>query len=143
MADSHPENTDSLSRMDPHAEFDPLFRLERNRTSTHNAISYAVAVPAITFLVAFVIAMISRTMGGPLCNAGVSTWSCSRTFEVLFPAIPGAVALGGTLLGAWITYRVWAHYGRWRPWLAILWVLVPFTLLWMTSFGTMLIIGHR
>ena len=112
MADSHPENTDSLSRMDPHAEFDPLFRLERNRTSTHNAISYAVAVPAITFLVAFVIAMISRTMGG-------------------------------TLLGAWITYRVWAHYGRWRPWLAILWVLVPFTLLWMTSFGTMLIIGHR
>ena len=125
MADSHPENTDSLSRMDPHAEFDPLFRLERNRTSTHNAISYAVAVPAITFLVAFVIAMISRT------------------FEVLFPAIPGAVALGGTLLGAWITYRVWAHYGRWRPWLAILWVLVPFTLLWMTSFGTMLIIGHR
>ena len=61
----------------------------------------------------------------------------------LFAAIPGAVALGGTLLGALITYRVWAHYGRWRPWLAILWVLVPFTLLWMTSFGTMLIIGHR
>ena len=50
MADSHPENTDSLSRMDPHAEFDPLFRLERNRTSTHNADFLCCGGPSHNFL---------------------------------------------------------------------------------------------
>ena len=117
MADSHPENTDSLSRMDPHAEFDPLFRLERNRTSTHNAISYAVAVPAITFLVAFVIAMISRTMGGPLCNAGVSTWICSRTFEGALRTMASLASniMGARTLHAAVDDELWhdAHY--WSP----------------------------
>ena len=107
MADSHPENTDSLSRMDPHAEFDPLFRLERNRTSTHNAISYAVAVPAITFLVAFVIAMISRTMGGP---DHVPCVGALRTMASLASNIMGA-----RTLHAAVDDELWhdAHY--WSP----------------------------
>ncbi|WJZ03935.1 hypothetical protein [Corynebacterium freiburgense] len=122
---------------------DPLERLERNQSSTRQAIAFAIAVPVVTFLTAFIIAIISRTSGGPLCDAGISDWICSRQYEILFPIIPGVIALSGTLLAAWITYVKWRSYGRWRPWLAIIWVLMPFTLAWMTGFGTMLIIGQR
>lgn len=122
---------------------DPLVRLERNVDSTRQAISFAVAVPALTFLTAFIIAIISRTTGGPLCDAGISDWICSRQYEILFPLVPGAIALFGTILAAWITYAKWRSYQRWRPWLAIIWFLMPFTLGWMTGFGTMLIIGQR
>ncbi|GAA4795759.1 hypothetical protein CCANI_13540 [Corynebacterium canis] len=122
---------------------DPLLRLERNRDSTRQAIGFAVAVPAVTFLTAFIIAIISRTSGGPLCDAGISDWICSRQFEILFPVIPGVIAFSGTILAAWITYLKWRAYRRWRPWLAIIWFLMPFTLAWMTGFGTMLIIGQR
>lgn len=130
-------------RIDPLVDADPLYRLERNQNSTRNAIGFAIAVPMLTFLTAFVVAMISRTLGGPLCSAGRATWICSRRFEILFPLLPGLVSVGGTFLAAFITYRVWSRYGRWRPWLAILWVLVPFTLFWITSTGPILIIGQK
>ncbi|WP_370625807.1 hypothetical protein [Corynebacterium sp. TAE3-ERU16] len=122
-------------------EADPLLRLERNNSSTRQAIIYALAIPPLTFLTAFVVAMISRAQGGPLCDAGTSSWICSRTYEILFPVIPGTVTLGGTLGAAWITYRRWARYERWRPWLAALWPLMLFTLAWITGVGTMAVIG--
>nr|WP_232958807.1 hypothetical protein [Corynebacterium marambiense] len=122
-------------------EADPLLRLERNNSSTRQAIIYAFSIPPLTFLTAFVVAMISRTQSGPLCDAGTSDWICSRTYEILFPVIPGLVTLGGTLGAAWITYRRWARYERWRPWLAALWPLMLFTLAWTTGVGTMAVIG--
>lgn len=122
-------------------EADPLLRLERNNTSTRQAIIYGFTVPVLTFLTAFVVATISRTQGGPLCDAGTADWICTRTHEILFPVIPGIVATGGTLGAAWITYRRWARYERWRPWLAALWPLMLFTLGWITSVGTMAVIG--
>ncbi|MEZ2122049.1 MULTISPECIES: hypothetical protein [unclassified Corynebacterium] len=122
-------------------EADPLLRLERNNSSTRQAIVFALAVPPLTFLTAFVIAMISRAHGGPLCDAGTSIWICSRTYEILFPVIPGLVTLGGTFGAAYITYRRWARYERWRPWLAALWPLMLFSLAWITGVGTMAVIG--
>ncbi|MDO4684924.1 MAG: hypothetical protein Q4A92_00095 [Corynebacterium sp.] len=122
---------------------DPLIRLERNQSSTRQAIAFAISVPVLTFLTAFIIAIISRTNGGPLCDAGISDWICSREYEIIFPLVPGIIAFSGTILAAWITYLKWRSYNRWRPWLAIIWFLMPFTLAWMTGFGTMLIIGQR
>lgn len=122
---------------------DPLLRLERDRKSSRYALGFAISVPLVTFLVGFVIAITSRTLGGPLCVAGKSTWICSRTFEILFPVVPGSIALLGVLIAAWITYRTWANYGRWRPWLAIIWFLMPFSLTWLTGFGTMAVVGQH
>ncbi|APT85720.1 membrane protein [Corynebacterium aquilae DSM 44791] len=122
---------------------DPLARLERNENSTKSAIAYCVAIPVLTIIVAFGIALSSRAVGGPICDAGVSTWLCSRRFEILFPVVPGLVAFGGLLGAGWMTYRTWSKGVRWRPWLASMWWLLPFTLLWMTSTGTIAILGQR
>ncbi|PRQ11109.1 hypothetical protein C1Y63_08025 [Corynebacterium sp. 13CS0277] len=122
---------------------DPLARLERNENSTRMAILYCVAIPVLTGIVAFAVALTSRAAGGPLCDAGVSSWLCSRTFEILFPVIPGCVALGGVLGSSFLTYWTWRQGVRWRPWLASMWFLMPFFLLWMTSTGTIAILGQK
>lgn len=124
-------------------EMDPLLRLEQHARSTRQAIAYVIAVPLFTLLTAAVILFISRTEGGPLCDAGSAHWVCTRTEEILFPVIPGLVALLGAFGAMWITYFKWARFDRWRPWLATIWPLVLFFLAWATSTGTMVIIGHK
>ncbi|MDO5684865.1 MAG: hypothetical protein Q4G37_02035 [Bifidobacterium sp.] len=124
-------------------ELDPLLRLEKHARSTREAIAYVIAIPLLTILTAGIILLISHTQGGPICDAGQAHWVCNRTTEVLLPLIPGAVALAGAVGTLWITYFKWARYDRWRPWLATIWPLFLFFLGWVTSTGTMLIIGHR
>lgn len=148
----HPENDPSASIDEDFPELlrreleffdDPLARLERNENSTKLAIFYCAAVPFLTVIVAFGVALFSRAIGGPLCDAGVSTWLCTRTSEILFPVIPGIVALSGLLGSSFLTYWTWKKGVRWRPWLASMWWLMPFFLLWMTSTGTIAILGQR
>ncbi|MEJ4113085.1 hypothetical protein ACGE24_06860 [Corynebacterium kroppenstedtii] len=144
-ADQHVtiDATDSVpskpSRLD--YELDPLLRLEQHARSTHQAIVYVIAVPLITLAVAGILLYISHNQGGPNCDAGESAWICSRLYEILFPTVPGTIALIGALGGVWTTYFKWSRYDRWRPWLATCWVLIPFALGWMTSTGWMAIAG--
>ena len=135
-ADSTPSKPSQLDY-----ELDPLLRLEQHTRSTHQAIVYVIMVPLITLLAAGIILFISHNQGGPDCDAGESAWICSRTYEILFPVVPGAIALIGALGAVWTTYIKWARYDRWRPWLAICWVLIPFALGWITSTGWMAIAG--
>lgn len=130
-------------RSDLELEIDPLYRLERNERSTHHAIAYAIMVPVITAALGLALALISRGRGGPICDAGQATWICSRTFEILFPLVPWLFSFGGFIGAAVITYRQWSRCLRWRPWLAIMWVLGPFTMGWGTAFGTLLIVGQH
>src|SRR5699024_4450843 len=120
---------------------DPLDRLQKKEYSWRPAVTYAVGVIAATLLSALVIAIIGMIVGGPNCDAGTSTFICSRAFELAFPLIPGAVSLFGALWGFWMTYVRWKNFVNWRPWLAMCWVLMPWTLAWMTSTFTIAMFG--
>lgn len=133
MHDDHSAN----GRLDD----DPLERLERRDYSWRPALKYTGAVIGATVLTAIVIAVAGALSGGPNCDAGASRFICSRTWELAFPLVPGAVSLIGALGGFYQTYRHWKSFGNWRPWLAMCWALMPWTLLWMTSTFSIAILG--
>lgn len=138
MYAEHPENNPALDVEIPkELEFDAA-----DGTQVWVALGYALSIPVLTFFTAFIVAAISRSAGGPLCDAGLASWICSRRFEILFPVISDAVAFAGVLGCAWICYLQWRKQGDWKPWLAVLWAVMPFSLLWFTATGTMAIIGH-
>ncbi|WP_295626397.1 hypothetical protein [uncultured Corynebacterium sp.] len=112
---------------------DPLRHLERKDYSWRPALKYAAAVVGATFLTAIILGVASAIIGGPNCDDGSHVFICSRAFELAFPLVPGAVSLIGALGGFYMTYVRWKNFGNWRPWLAMCWVLMPWTLAWMTS----------
>lgn len=112
---------------------DPLLRLERNERSGRQAYRYAAGVIIATILTAIGVGVAGAVAGGPNCDAGASRFICSRTWELAWPLATSAVSLIGALGGFWMTYRKWAAFQRWRPWLAMCWLLLPHTLLWMTG----------
>ncbi|WP_238597052.1 hypothetical protein [Corynebacterium heidelbergense] len=122
-------------------EADPLLRLEHNERSTRQAIRYFIAVPVVTLLTALVIALISRGLGGPYCDDGVG-WLCSRSAQIWFAVLPGLISIGGFFGAAWICYLKWKNHTRWRPWIGVVWFLMPFMLMWVTSTGALLLLGH-
>ncbi|MBV7294324.1 hypothetical protein KRX51_00085 [Corynebacterium sp. TAE3-ERU12] len=122
---------------------DPLERLERNERSGRRAYAYTAGVIAATFLSAAIIAIIGAVTGGPICAAGKSHFICSHTFELLFPIVPSLVSLFGALGCFWLTWVQWSRRLRWRPWLAMCWVLMPFTLIWMTGTLPIAMLGVR
>lgn len=124
-----------------HPDDDPLKRLERKEYSWRPAVKYAGAVIGATFLTAIIIGVISAVVGGPICDAGEHVFICSRWAELAFPLVPGAVSLIGALGCFWITYLRWRSFSNWRPWLAMCWVLMPWTLAWMTSTFSIAIFG--
>lgn len=124
-------------------ELDPLLRLERHQRSGKQAIAFGLAVPILTLLTAFVVAGVSRVRGGPICDAGESTWICTRNFEILYPLIPWGVSLIGFGAGLFITLRKWKTYQAWRHWLVMVWFLSIFCIGWFIATGHMLIIGAK
>lgn len=151
----HPENdltadADFTNRMRPAPknldelldEPDPLVVAAANRRSTRQAIAWAVGTPVVTFLTAFVLAVVSRSLGGPLCEGGAAVWICSRAAEIWWPLATSVVPLGGALGSGVILYRKYLAYQRWRPWMGTFWFLIPFAMLWMVTVLQMAIIGH-
>ena len=59
-------------------EFDPLLRLERRHKSSVQAVVWGFAVPILTIITGFLVAVIARANGGPLCDAGLASWLCTR-----------------------------------------------------------------
>ncbi|AQQ16320.1 hypothetical protein CGLAU_11960 [Corynebacterium glaucum] len=140
----HPENdlhsgADRFSRVRPEPqtfdeladEPDPLVTAERNRQSTRQAIWYAVATVGITVGFGFVLALISRLQGGPLCDDG-ATWLCTpqwRTWWAILTSIPPVAMLIGCAV---IMVRKLNRYERWMPWMGVFWLpIVPFTMIWL------------
>ncbi|WP_246394794.1 hypothetical protein [Corynebacterium anserum] len=122
-------------------EIDPLLRLERNNRSTRQAIVFFIGTIVLTSLSAILIWIASSITGGPYCDADPSAILCSPAYRVVFMVIPPLLALGGLFGGAWIAYMKWKKHQRWRPWIAVIWFIMPFTLAWVISAGSMLI-GH-
>lgn len=121
---------------------DPAVIAAANRRSTKQAIAWALATPVLTFVVAFLLALLSRVIGGPLCQDGTATWVCSRAAEIWWPLATCVVPVGGALGSGVILYRKYLSYQRWRPWMGTFWFLIPFAMLWMVTVLQMAIIGH-
>lgn len=123
-------------------EADPLLRLERNNKSTRQAIWFFVGVIVSTTLSAILIWIASKVIGGPYCEADSSAQLCSRTFQLLFSIVPTSIAFFGLFGSAFITYYKWRNHQRWRPWVAVIWFIMPFCMAWITSVGAYLLIDH-
>ncbi len=151
----HPENdlsqeADYSNRRPPAADSfddladqpDPLELQRKNTQSTRQALIYMVAVPVVTFVSAYLLAWVARAQGGPFCDAGEAVWLCSRAAELWWPISTSTIAFGGMLGCAWILYDKYRRYLRWRAWMGVLWMLIPFSMLWATSVLTVAILGH-
>ena len=124
-------------------EADPLLRLERNNKSTRQAIWFFVGVIVSTTLSAILIWIASKVIGGPYCEADSSAQLCSRTFQLLFSIVPTSIAFFGLFGSAFITYYKWKNHQRWRPWVAVIWFIMPFCMAWITSVGAYLLLDHN
>lgn len=139
----HPENdltTDAdyanLRRPEPSSfdeladEPDPLAVAAANRRSSRQAIWFMVAVLLLSGLYAFVVALITRSQGGALCDAQLATWLCTegqRRFFALTTVIIPFLGMVGTAV---IMVRKLKRYLRWRSWMAIFWVMACNFMLW-------------
>ncbi|MDK8869985.1 hypothetical protein [Corynebacterium macclintockiae] len=123
-------------------EADPLLRLERNNKSTRQAIWFFAGVIVSTTLSAILIWIASKVIAGPYCEADSSAQLCSRTFQLLFSIVPTSIAFFGLFGSAFITYYKWKNHQRWRPWVAVIWFIMPFCMAWITSVGAYLLIDH-
>ncbi|ANE05118.1 hypothetical protein [Corynebacterium crudilactis] len=121
---------------------DPKIEQAKNKQSSRQALIYLFAVPLVTFVSAYLLAWVSRLQGGPICEAGDAVWICSRAAELWWPITTSLIAFGGMLGSAWILYDKYRNYLRWRPWMGVLWILIPFSMLWGTSVLTLSILGH-
>ncbi|MCQ4620115.1 hypothetical protein KBX19_02640 [Corynebacterium sp. CCUG 71335] len=115
------------------SEPDPAQLNERNQASTRQAIWFGVAAVAGTFLIAGILALIFRLVGGPLCEAGEATWLCSQAARTWWAALSSIYPVVALLSCAVIMVRKLNRYERWMPWMGVFWLpLVPFTMLWLT-----------
>lgn len=121
---------------------DPYLEAQRNRRSTKEAIIFALAVPALTIVVGFVLAVIARMLGGPLCDDGHATWICSRQAEIWWPIASSGVPVGGVLACGFILWHKYISYIRWRPWMGAFWATALWMMFWMTITFQMMIVGH-
>lgn len=119
---------------------DPLLRLERNNKSTRNAFIFFFGTVGLTLGIALVIGLIGRIIGGPRCTAGEATWLCTQGIESAFWVVPGVLSFIAMFLSVYITYDKWRRHQRWRPWIAVIWFLMPYALGWMTSAGAALLL---
>ena len=124
------------------AGFTPAEQEARNQRSTRQAFIYFFSVPVIVFTLAGIIMVVSRMSGGPLCESGQSQWLCTRASQIWFSLVPGLVSLGSVFLAGYITYHKWRTQQRWRWWIAVVWLSMPFALAWITGTGSLLLLGH-
>lgn len=120
-------------------EADPLLRLERNNRSTRQAIWFFFSIIILTFISAFAIWIASQAGGGPYCDADETAILCSDLYRWLFAIIPPAISMFGLFGGAWIAYLKWRSHQRWRPWIAVIWFIMPFSIAWVVSVGAIAI----
>ncbi|QPK83207.1 hypothetical protein G7Y29_10360 [Corynebacterium qintianiae] len=145
-SEEHPENfrpapTDRYNRVRPEPRSfdelasgpDPLEVERRNRASTREALMYAAGTVLTTFAVAFVLALVSRLQGGPLCDVGDAAWLCTPGWRMWWAVLSSIVPVAGLLGCAVIMVRKLNRYERWVPWMGVFWLpIVPFTMWWLT-----------
>ncbi|MBX8995163.1 hypothetical protein HCH15_03050 [Corynebacterium testudinoris] len=118
---------------------DPVVQAERNRQSSRQALQFLAAIPAITFVLGLGLLVVFRLIGGPECVAGEAVWLCTRTSQIVWPLVTSIVPIIGVLGCAIIMTRKLNSYTRWRPWMGVFWVMVPFCMVWLITAGQILI----
>lgn len=118
---------------------DPAVQAQKNQQSTRQAISWLFGIPISTVIVAFLLLLITRNMGGPLCDSGESTWLCTESSHIWWPLVTSIIPLTGILGCAFIMNHKLKTYTRWRPWMGVFWVLIPLSMLWMVNVGQILV----
>lgn len=122
---------------------DPLAEAEANRRSTRQAIAYAIAVPVTTIVVALLLLVVTRMIGGPYCESGEAAWLCSPASRLWWPLATSLIPMGGTVGCGIILYRKYINYLRWRPWMGTFWFMVPFSMFWMVGVMPIAIVGYN
>ncbi|RSZ61431.1 hypothetical protein EAH68_13255 [Corynebacterium hylobatis] len=120
---------------------DPAIQAERNRKSTRQAVTWLFGTIITTVVFAYILAWVPRMMGGPLCEAGEATWLCTRSWQIWWPIITSIVPAGGIIGCAIIMVRKLNSYTRWRPWMGVFWVLIPFAMMWMLQTWQILVLA--
>ena len=111
---------------------DPVRRAERNRASTRQALWYLAVILVGTFLTGGLLAVLARALGGPLCTPDGADWLCSEASQTWWPIAASVTPIAGLIGCGVIMVRKLKSYLRWRPWMGVFWVLVPFTMWWLT-----------
>ena len=86
-------------------------------------------------------AIISRIVGGPYCDADSSAWLCTEGFRLFFHIAPALVCFFGLFGAAYICYYKWKRHQRWRPWIAVIWFIMPVAIGWSVNSAAMLILN--
>ncbi|MCZ9310328.1 hypothetical protein ACUY3K_10465 [Corynebacterium uberis] len=122
---------------------DPEVQLARNKASTRQALWWLGIVLLGSPIISALLAALCRMIGGPLCETGANTWLCSRTAEIWWAlgscALPTFGAIG---CGVMMVIKL-QRYTRWRAWMGVFWVLVPYAMLWMVSVLQFAILGSE
>lgn len=116
---------------------DSLLRLERNARSTKQAIIYFVAVLITPIVAAVIVAFISRASGGVYCSADASAYLCTDGWRIAFGLIPAFISLFSLFGAAYLCYTKWKSFQRWRAWLGVTILMIPYTMSWVTTTGSL------
>lgn len=119
-----PRNPDELAD-----QVDPAVLAERNQRSSRQAWRYLFVALIGSLLFALLLAVIFRFVAGADTCAAVDgrflcTLTLQRTWAVVVSVPPIAFLIGAMI----IMMRKLRAYVRWRPWMGVFWVLVPFTM---------------
>ncbi|QGU05795.1 hypothetical protein [Corynebacterium comes] len=150
----HPENdlsedADFANRRPPEprtaeelaSSTDPVVQATRNQQSTRQAVTWLFGTIISTVLVAYLLAWVARLMGGPACDAGDALWLCSRSSQIWWPIATSIIPAAGIIGCAIIMVRKLNSYTRWRPWMGVFWVLIPFAMMWMLQTWQILVLA--
>lgn len=120
---------------------DPVLQADRNRQSTRQALTWLFGTIILTVVVAYLLAWVARLMGGPACDAGEAVWLCSRSAQIWWPIATSLIPAAGIIGCAIIMVRKLNSFTRWRPWMGVFWVLIPFAMMWMLQTWQILVLA--
>lgn len=112
---------------------DPLARAEANRRSSRQAWQYLLLAVVTSIGFAILLAFGMRMFADPsACADFGGRLMCSQSQQqwwAIIASLPPIGFLIGTMV---IMIRKLNRYLRWRPWMGVFWVMVPFTMWCLT-----------
>ncbi|CAM2808254.1 hypothetical protein COPR103792_04825 [Corynebacterium propinquum] len=138
---SHPENDlydDDPSRLTQNPRSldelahspDPYMRAGKDEESSRQALRFLIWAMAGSFIVGLGSLVITRLLGGTLCESGEATWLCTEASHTWWPILAWTIPFFSMVICAIIMVRKLRAGVRWRTWMGVFWVLVPNAMFW-------------